>query len=545
MSDVAATEKKDEPSAVASPLKIVPATATLVASQAQVFSAIPRNHANLKWSQYPAPARSRFGTDKFGAIDESGVYLAPARILASKCVVITATATDADQKTEFASATVYLSSTPFWTFWLGIFWVLAGALLIYAAVHVWPGPAPGRLAPFASPPAVFLAPGKTQQFMIAGTSAAGPAEWSLEDKQLGAVSASGFYTAPSKPDVTVRAERVTITARNPSTRAVIGTAEVNLTSGPSLTISPSTVFAGPGNQQTFLVNDEWKGKVKWSVTPQGGSGEIKQDTGVYTAPRLVKGAQRITVYATAAGPAPAAESGEPAPVDMSAAASIILTPCVTDAQLLCQPDDSPQTPSIIWFVFVMGALGSYVHAAASFATFTGNRQLVSSWTWWYLLRPWVGALLAVLAYFIFGGGLTAEKDTGNLFKIAAYSGLVGLFAEQATIKLSEIFDMLFKPSEKQKDKLDTSQGPPPEAKPVINEASFDQAWNLITVTGSHFTSGSTIKVDGVSCTTTFVSSEQLTTTPDAAPKANAPVTVVTKQPSGDVESAPRPLTIRA
>src|SRR3977135_2910009 len=39
---------------------------------------------------------------------------------------------------------------------------------------------------------------------------------------------------------------------------------------------------------------------------------------------------------------------------------------------------------------VAGALGSYVHLATSFADFLGNRQLISSWLWWYILRPFIG-----------------------------------------------------------------------------------------------------------------------------------------------------------
>ena len=34
-----------------------------------------------------------------------------------------------------------------------------------------------------------------------------------------------------------------------------------------------------------------------------------------------------------------------------------------------------------------GALGAFVHAATSFSSYVGNRELKRSWGWWYGLRP--------------------------------------------------------------------------------------------------------------------------------------------------------------
>ena len=36
------------------------------------------------------------------------------------------------------------------------------------------------------------------------------------------------------------------------------------------------------------------------------------------------------------------------------------------------------------------------HAAASFVDYLGNRAFVSSWVWWYLLRSFIGMLLALV-----------------------------------------------------------------------------------------------------------------------------------------------------
>jgi hypothetical protein len=98
-------------------------------------------------------------------------------------------------------------------------------------------------------------------------------------------------------------------------------------------------------------------------------------------------------------------------------------------------------------VTLTGALGSYIHAATSFVDYLGNRKFVKSWTWWYLLRPFIGVALAILVYFAVRGGLiSASTGAVNLspYGVAAIAGLAGLFSRQATDKLREVFETLFK-----------------------------------------------------------------------------------------------------
>jgi hypothetical protein len=94
-----------------------------------------------------------------------------------------------------------------------------------------------------------------------------------------------------------------------------------------------------------------------------------------------------------------------------------------------------------------GALGSYIHAATSFVDYLGNRKFVKSWTWWYLLRPFIGVALALLVYFAVRGGLiSATTGASGLspYGVAAIAGMAGLFSKQATDKLREVFETLFK-----------------------------------------------------------------------------------------------------
>ncbi|MFJ4675711.1 hypothetical protein [Kitasatospora sp. NPDC088783] len=94
-------------------------------------------------------------------------------------------------------------------------------------------------------------------------------------------------------------------------------------------------------------------------------------------------------------------------------------------------------------VLAASGLGSFVHAATSFATYAGNRQLLPSWLPWYLLRTAIGGALALLVYFLLRGGLFANGTDGtatNPYGFAGIAGLCGLFSKQATDKLREVFD---------------------------------------------------------------------------------------------------------
>lgn len=100
-------------------------------------------------------------------------------------------------------------------------------------------------------------------------------------------------------------------------------------------------------------------------------------------------------------------------------------------------------------VLLVAGLGSYVHAATSFATYIGNRSFVDSWTWWYILRPPIGVALAMVFYFLIRGGLLVfadqiEVDMKDLYAMAGLAGLVGACSKPAGDKLQEIFNNLFR-----------------------------------------------------------------------------------------------------
>jgi hypothetical protein len=163
---------------------------------------------------------------------------------------------------------------------------------------------------------------------------------------------------------------------------------------------------------------------------------------------------------------------------------------------------------LLLLVLLAGAIGSYVHASSSFVDYLGNRTLISSWVWWYLLRPFIGMMLALIFYFVFRGGfITAGVNQGgeaaasfiNPFGIAALAGLVGMFSKVAADKLNEVFLTLFAPKAgqgdaKRGDKLIASIAPGVSA--ISPNAGPSTGGTIVTITGTDFLDGSAVTFGG-------------------------------------------------
>ena len=109
---------------------------------------------------------------------------------------------------------------------------------------------------------------------------------------------------------------------------------------------------------------------------------------------------------------------------------------------------------LLILVMTAGALGSLVHALRSAYWYVGNRNLVRSWVPKYLLLPFCGAILAILFYFVVRGGFFSPQANSmhtSQYGFCALACLVGLFSEQAVLKLKQVADTVFMTTEKGKD----------------------------------------------------------------------------------------------
>jgi glycerol uptake facilitator-like aquaporin len=122
--------------------------------------------------------------------------------------------------------------------------------------------------------------------------------------------------------------------------------------------------------------------------------------------------------------------------------------------------------NLMLLVLLGGVLGSFLHSARSYADFVGNRQMKGSWAWWYFLHPFMGAALALIFYMALRGGFLAVTGGASKSEISPYgvtsiAALVGMFSKQATLKLADVFETLFKSdkSNETKDQLHNSNTP--------------------------------------------------------------------------------------
>ena len=107
----------------------------------------------------------------------------------------------------------------------------------------------------------------------------------------------------------------------------------------------------------------------------------------------------------------------------------------------------PPESRYLLIVLVVGALGSFVHLTGSFVYYIGRSRFRAKWSAWYLLRPSIGATLAMVVYFVFRAGFLAgngDVTSVNLFGIAGVAGLTGMFSKQAVNQLTEVFDTFFR-----------------------------------------------------------------------------------------------------
>ena len=134
---------------------------------------------------------------------------------------------------------------------------------------------------------------------------------------------------------------------------------------------------------------------------------------------------------------------------------------------------------LLLLVLLAGLLGSYVHAAQSFASYMGNQKFKRQWAWWYILRLPVGAVLALFVYFTARGGLltgttpTSKTDDLNIFGIMTFAALAGLFSKQVIDKMAEVFTNFFKSAqdEQRRDKLEDDDSAESQGRAESTEAS--------------------------------------------------------------------------
>ncbi len=198
---------------------ITPGSVSLGAGQSATFTAavVGTGNTNVAWTLAPAVGKV-----------VNGVYTAPATISTAQTLKITAISVVQTSRT--ASATISLTASP-------------------VAPPVAPPVSPPATPTSVSPATATIAPNGTTQFSVANLPSGTTVTWSLSSA-TGSITSAGVYTAPS----TVATQTtLTISAKNASTNAVLGTASVTLTASPapaSATITLPIEVMGPNGYTT-------------------------------------------------------------------------------------------------------------------------------------------------------------------------------------------------------------------------------------------------------------------------------------------------------
>lgn len=453
------------------PLQVTPKSTALRASEPQIFQATGGTGTVVWWIQ---PARGR--------IDAQGVYTAPKWVLRS--AQVTVLASDA---TQFDAASVTLEPGGIWIHFLGAYWLAWALILLWILFARWeslcPNCRPAEL--LVSPPLATVTASQPVRF-----TANAPVAWQET------MNSSGLYIAPltQPPNSSINIIATAISdAKKTASASLIWSPDIGITLEPQNatvfgqgTINfNAVVTAAPGKPGTM---DLSQADVEWLQPSIGTISAKGKGTAVYD-PGTIEREATIMIMANVRSP-----GGLPRP----AGSYITLLP--RDPGKVCREDGTPGMVNLIALIAAAGALGGLIHGASSFAIFTGNREFKSSWTWWYVLRPVLGAAVALVVYLVVRGGL-GNSDVVLLgtdcLKIAGFAGLIGMFAEPATLKLKDIFNTLFTPREDQrKDRL--AKATPEKASPHINSIDPQSvpanSAAMLKIAGRNFAPGCVVKI---------------------------------------------------
>ena len=221
----------------------------------------------------------------------------------------------------------------------------------------------------------------------------------------------------------------------------------------------------------------WPGPSPSGKIPTGKAGAAPTPTSVVTPPldRVTQSSSAISTPVSNLTPTPSATLSS----DHQAEASTVASP--SGGTPTPTPTPLPERTPIavfgwnfeIWdevrlllIVILAGALGSLVHTVRSVYWYVGNRKLKWSWLAKYVLQPFAGSALAVIFYLVVRGGFFSPQTTfenTSPFGFAALAALVGLFSEQAVLKLKTVAETVLErpaPGANATPQEEDSEGPP-------------------------------------------------------------------------------------
>ena len=168
---------------------------------------------------------------------------------------------------------------------------------------------------------------------------------------------------------------------------------------------------------------------------------------------------------------------------------------------------APVGSDLFRMLIMAGALGGCIHAMRSLYWYAGQRELRWSWLPMYFALPFIGAAMAMLFSLLIVAGFVSDTAgrSQSLF-IIAVAGLVGMFSQQASLKLTDIANAFFtKPgagtdAKPQKsvsvDDSDAARPTPLAVKEMSPNTGSVAGGEEVTIVGEGFTSATVVSFGG-------------------------------------------------
>ncbi|MET0648105.1 MAG: IPT/TIG domain-containing protein [Pyrinomonadaceae bacterium] len=199
---------------------------------------------------------------------------------------------------------------------------------------------------------------------------------------------------------------------------------------------------------------------------------------------------------------------------------------------------TPRGSSLFMMLIMAGALGGCVHALRSLFWYVGNRELRLSWLPMYYILPFVGAAMAMLFSLLILAGLIDDTSGRNMsLFIIAIAGLVGMFSQQAALKLTDIANATFtKPGpgkdSRQQESQSVGAGTGSGTPGARIEPSSGPTLTKVAITGTGFTDVKSVTFDRVAAGDVAFDKASSSITATAPDHAQGPVDVVVTNAAG-------------
>ena len=111
--------------------------------------------------------------------------------------------------------------------------------------------------------------------------------------------------------------------------------------------------------------------------------------------------------------------------------------------------------NILVYIGCSGGIGGTIYCIRGFYQNLGGNNFKTNWTWWYVFRPVISAIIGVFSYFIIIGGLMSISNSPevnyskSVMFYCAVSFLAGFSFTKFVEKIDLISDTIFSKKDKE------------------------------------------------------------------------------------------------